>query len=106
LQQNFSINNDIVQHSPETIDFKPVVKLFTPDGVCTWLLTELDPDLIAFGLCDLGFGEPEMGYVSLKEIYALRGNLGLPVERDRSFEADKTLTEYARLARKEGRISA
>ena len=25
-------------------DFVPVVKLFTPDAACTWLLTELDPD--------------------------------------------------------------
>lgn len=106
LQKNFSENNNIIQHSPDTIDFKPVVKLFTPDGACTWLLTELGPDLVAFGLCDLGFGEPEMGYVSLKEIYALRGKLGLPVERDKGFEADKTLSEYARLARKNGSITA
>jgi Protein of unknown function (DUF2958) len=35
------------------IDFKPVVKLFTPDARCTWLLTELGLDDIAFGLCDL-----------------------------------------------------
>ena len=26
------------------IDHKPVVKLFTPDAGCTWLLTEIDPD--------------------------------------------------------------
>ena len=25
-------------------DFVPVVKLFTPDAGCTWLLTEIDPD--------------------------------------------------------------
>ncbi len=25
-------------------DPKPVVKLFTPDGRATWLLTEIDPD--------------------------------------------------------------
>ena len=31
------------------IDFKPVVKLFTPDAQCTWLLTELGNDDIAFG---------------------------------------------------------
>jgi hypothetical protein len=33
-------------------DFIPVVKLFTPDGACTWMLSELDPDEpdIAFGL--------------------------------------------------------
>jgi Protein of unknown function (DUF2958) len=46
------------------IDFKPVVKLFTPDAQCTWLLTELGLDDIAFGLCDLGLGCPELGFVS------------------------------------------
>jgi|GEM_PF-187597 len=106
LQKNFSVNNEIIRSGDDTIDFKPVVKLFTPDGACTWLLTELSPDLTAFGLCDLGHGEPEMGYVSLKEIYALRGRLGLPVERDRWFEADKTLSEYARLAKIERSIAA
>lgn len=37
----------------EDIDPLPVLKLFTPDGSATWLLTELDPDDpdIAFGLC-------------------------------------------------------
>ena len=50
-------------------DFLPVVKLFTPDAQCTWLLIELDPeDLdIAFGLCDLGMGCPELGYLSISE---------------------------------------
>ena len=105
LQKNFSKNNEIIQTSPNTIDFKPVAKLFTPDGACTWLLTELSPELIAFGLCDLGLGEPEIGYVCLKEIYSLRGRYGLPVERDRWFEADETLTAYARLARIKGRIT-
>ena len=40
----------------EDIDPPPVVKLFTPDGAATWLLTELDPEDPdrAFGLCDLG----------------------------------------------------
>ena len=67
------------------IDFKPVVKLFTPDAQCTWLLTELGRDDIAFGLCDLGLGCPELGYVSLAEISSVRGQLGLPVERDLHF---------------------
>jgi hypothetical protein len=47
------INND-AGHSD--IDFKPVLKLFTPDAQCTWLLTELGNDDIAYGLCDLGMG--------------------------------------------------
>ena len=92
--------------SDDAIDFKPVVKLFTPDASATWLLTEIDEDGIAFGLCDLGFGEPELGCVSLDELQSVRGKLGLPIERDRSFDADKTLSAYAEEARSAGRIVA
>ena len=56
-------------------DFLPVVKLFTPDAACTWLLTELDPEDpdIAFGLCDLGMGCPELGSVRISELESVRG---------------------------------
>ena len=92
----------------ETIDHKPVVKLFTPDAGCTWLLSELDPDEpdIAFGLCDLGMGCPELGTVSLSELESVRGKLGLPVERDLYFEADKPLSAYADEASEHGAIRA
>jgi Protein of unknown function (DUF2958) len=96
------INND-AGHSD--IDFKPVVKLFTPDAQCTWLLTELGMDDIAYGLCDLGMGMPEIGFVSMREIREARGPLGLPVERDQHFDANKTLSAYAREAREYGRIT-
>jgi hypothetical protein len=86
------------------IDFKPVVKLFTPDAQCTWLLTELGLDDIAFGLCDLGMGTPELGFVSMQEIRDLRGPLGLPIERDMHFEANRTISAYANEARAQGRI--
>lgn len=84
----------------------PVVKLFTPDANATWLLTELDPDEPdrAFGLCDLGLGSPELGYVSLAELEALRGPMGLAVERDAHFRADRPLSAYAAAARAAGRI--
>jgi len=89
------------------LDFKPVVKLFTPDAQCTWLLTELDPDDgLAFGLCDLGMGEPELGYVSLVELQSVRGKLGLPIERDLHFEANKSISAYAEEARQLRRIVA
>jgi hypothetical protein len=89
-------------------DFLPVVKLFTPDAGCTWLLTELDPEDpdIAFGLCDLGVGCPELGYVSLSELASVRGRLGLPVERDRIFKPTKTLSAYAAEARAHDAIRA
>jgi Protein of unknown function (DUF2958) len=90
----------------ENFDPAPVVKLFTPDAGATWLLTEIDPDDHdqAFGLCDLGLGYPELGWVSLEEITALRGKLGLSVERDLYFQANKRLSAYAREARLVGRI--
>lgn len=86
----------------------PVVKLFTPDAGATWLLSELDPeDLdIAFGLCDLGLGFPELGYVCLSEIASVRGRLGLPVERDLHFKAEKSILEYFDEAHQAGRIIA
>ncbi|MBL9029969.1 MAG: DUF2958 domain-containing protein [Caedimonas sp.] len=96
------------QEQGKGLDFKPVVRLFTPDAQATWLLTEIDPEapLIAFGLCDLGMGYSELGYVSLEEISSMRGRLGLPVERDLYFVADKTLGAYRREAEKKGRIIA
>jgi hypothetical protein len=89
-------------------DPQPVVKLFTPDGAATWLLTELDPDDpdLAFGLCDLGLGSPELGRVSLAELASVRGRLGLPVERDAHFRADKPLSLYAAEAQRSGRVLA
>lgn len=97
-----------VRGTHDEIDFHPVVKLFTPDAACTWPLTEIDPENpdIAFCLCDLGMGLPELGCVSLSEIAALRGRLGLPVERDLQFEATKPLTAYAGEARQLGHINA
>lgn len=88
------------------IDFVPVVKLFTPDAGATWLLTEVDPEDpdIAFGLCDLGVGCPELGNVGLAEIASVRGRLGLPVERDLHFRPNKTLSEYAADAARHGAI--
>lgn len=90
------------------LDPRPVVKLFTPDAGATWLLTEIDPDDDdhAHGLCDLGQGFPELGWVSLAELAALRGPLRLPVERDLYFKADKAISVYAREARMAGRIVA
>jgi hypothetical protein len=89
------------------LDLKPVVKLFLPDAPCTWLLTELDPDDAdrAFGLCDLGQGAPELGYVSLKALAKLRGFIRLTVVRDRAFVADRPLSAYAADAKKAGRIT-
>lgn len=92
----------------DAIDPHPVIKLFTPDAGATWLLTEVDPDDEdrAFGLCDLGLGMPELGYVRLSELDALRGPMGLRIERDKHFMPDQPLSAYADDARLGGRIRA
>lgn len=87
-------------------DKKPVVKLFNPVGAATWLLSSIDKDGIAFGLCDLGVGCPELGFVCLQELEELKLPLGLTIERDIHFKANKTLSAYADEAREAGRIIA
>lgn len=108
LLRNGKLRQQREQEDKPEPDFWPVVKLFSPDGGCTWLLTEIDPEdpEIAFGLCDLGFGCPELGSVSLSELESVRGQLGLPIERDLYFTATKTLSAYADEARAHGAIVA
>ena len=67
-------------------DAAPLLKLFNPLGSATWLATELgeDGDTL-FGLADLGFGCPELGYFSLSEIRAIRLPYGLWIERQHGF---------------------
>ena len=86
-------------------DPAPVIKLFNPLGAATWLATELaeDGDTL-FGLADLGFGCPELGYFSLSEIAAVRLPLGLFIERDLSFDSTVPLSVWAETARRAGSI--
>ena len=87
-------------------DHVPVVKFFSPVGAATWLFSELEEDRdILFGLCDLGFGCPEMGSASLSEIAAVTLPLGLTIERDLCFEGRFPLTIYADAARVAGSIT-
>jgi hypothetical protein len=84
------------------------IKLFDPCGAGTWLLTELDPedDDLAFGLCDLGTGLPELGSVRISELESHKGPLGIGIERDLHFAPDKTLSAYATDAQAQGRVHA
>lgn len=87
-------------------DHAPVVKFFNPVGAATWLFSELasDGDTM-FGLCDLGFGFPELGCASLSEIALVRLPLGLTIERDLNFSAEHPLSVYAEAARACGQIT-
>jgi hypothetical protein len=86
-------------------DHVPVLKLFAPWGAATWLITEIEPDGdTLFGLCDLGMGEPELGYLSLEEITSATGPLGLKIEIDLYWSTDAPLSAWAAAARSHRRI--
>ena len=55
-----------------------MLKLFNPLGPATWLICELDTggDTL-FGLCDLGAGERELGYVRLDELKEVNAGLAI-----------------------------
>jgi hypothetical protein len=107
-QKAIMIENSRKSAAGEEIDPFPVVKLFLPGSGMTWLLTELDPEDEdrAFGLCDLGMGCPELGYVSLTELRSARSRMGLGVERDQGFDACKPLSVYTDEARQKQMILA
>ena len=83
------------QRHQKGYDPMPVVRLYVPYTCCQWLLTEIDEELnIAFGLCDLGMGFPELGYVSLFEIAEVTPH----VRCDPHFVAVAPLSVYSREA--------
>lgn len=86
-------------------DPAPVVRLFNPLGPATWLASELyaDEDTL-FGLADLGFGCPELGCFSLREIGAVRLPFGMGIECDLAFATVHRLSVWADTARAAGSI--
>ena len=101
LKENWENRHDD-DHDP-----MPVVKFFHCFSAARYLITEQDqedPDRL-FGLCDLGMGFPELGYVSLREIKSVN-ILSLGFERDLYFEPNKTLRQYAAEARQKSYINA
>ena len=106
LAANGRANQTRIEAGDDTIDHHPAVKLFTLDGGATWLLSETDPEDagIAFGLCDLDMGYPDLGSVRLSVLRAHRGRLGLPIERDLHFKTNARLSTYAERAREAGGI--
>ena len=108
------------EHLPDLIanwnqdDPQPVVKIFSPIGAATWLICSIEPEYqdLMFGLCDLGMGFPELGYVSLSELQeftmpfpgAKIQGLGLPLEGDLYFQPEYPISVYAEAAREQGGI--
>ena len=83
------------------LDHVPVVKVFNPVGVGTWLATELDADNdTCFGLADVGY--PELGTFSLEELATLELPFGMHIERDVFFTGAFPISAYAEAAHETG----
>tara|TARA_Y100001970_G_scaffold235739_1_gene294935 strand:- start:3224 stop:3604 length:381 start_codon:yes stop_codon:yes gene_type:complete len=112
-QHKESVSNCEVDWSKK---HKPWLKLFCGsfNVTCAWLLSEYNPDTgIFFGLCDLGLGLPEMGYVSLDELKNFappppkKPQIFYPfVKRDKFFVPNSPLWHYYIVAKEEKRIIA
>lgn len=89
-------------------DHLPVVKIFNPYGNQTWLISEMDPENpdLLFGLCDLGFGSPELGTVLLSELENVEPRPGLHLERESLWMAKYAMSHYRDEARTLGHIKA
>lgn len=96
-----------VERDAQVLDHAPIVKFFNPMGAATWVATELyaDDDTL-FGLADLGFGCPEVGTFSLREIEGVYLPFGLRIERDLCFATPHSLSRWAQAARQTGSIIA
>jgi hypothetical protein len=108
LEANY-IEAQAAENPYRDFDPRPVVKLFNPCGAQTWLITEIEPGTNnAFGLCDMGQGYPELGYVSITELAELEipGWRNMGIERDIHFNPVMTISEYADQARETGSIAA
>lgn len=105
-QRTQLLANGVARAAGQSIDPWPVVRLFTPDAHVTWLLAALDPadGDTAWGLIDLGIGMPELGTVKLSDLAAIVGPLQKPVMRDLYFRASRPVSEYVRLAQRDGSI--
>ncbi len=74
-----------------------ICKFFYPDFSWTWYAIEFDGDDVFFGFVDGDY--PELGYFLLSELQTHRGKLGLPAERDLSFEPCRLSELRAELGR-------
>ena len=107
LRTNAAAHQVAVRTGKAEPDPLPVVKFFNPVGAATWLATELDADGdTLFGLADLGFGCPELGSFSLREIASVRLPFDLSIERDEHFAPMRPLSVWADSARRLGSIIA
>jgi hypothetical protein len=87
-------------------DHMPVVRYFTPWSRASWLIVDIDVDDgdTMYGLCDLGVGEANLGYVLLSDLEDIVGPRDMRVERDVNWKPTRRISDYARAAQVAKRV--
>lgn len=80
----------------------PVVKLFSENANCTWLLSYINHEIhnIAYGLVDTGNGSPEMKELRIKNLESIGD-----VKIDESFTPRYIMDVYEEAAKMCGKIT-
>lgn len=97
--------NDTKQYSTDGVPAdqrKVIVKFFTPDSSFTWYVVEGqrrddEYEWDFFGAVDNGQDDAEWGYFTMGQLKEVRGQYGLPVERDRHYSQDEWQRDVKRL---------
>ncbi len=83
-----------------SVDHVPVARIFLKETGAQWIVTEIKPDMdIMFGLADLGLGEAELGYISIKEINQVEIGLGFEAVVDPEFTTEAPISFWAEKSR-------
>lgn len=105
-QREVMLAHGAARQRGEILDPWPVLKLHTLDAGAVWLLTELAADGdTAYGLCDAGIGQPELGSVRLSALADVRGPQGQRIVADPYFRARQSLSAYLAEAQRDGSIN-
>lgn len=76
-------------------------------GSMDWYIAEYDPkSKEAFGWADLGLGHGEWGYIQLDDVEEIRGQMGLPIERDLDFKPGTLAKECIQKYKDEAALEA
>ena len=92
---------------------KVPLKIFNPLGAGTWFIIAVDEDekihnnetkqfhqMILYGVCCIN--EPELGRVSLNELEEIKLPFGIGLERDTSWDNEKTLKDVNEYLKQNG----
>lgn len=86
-------------------DHNPVVKIFAKGARMVWLFSEIINSEKAFGLCDTGSGNVELGYVHFDDLTSLERQFDIKICIDKDFKGHYPISIYESASLEKGKIT-